>query len=155
MPGQKLYIVSRPELVSIVERQPKILAFPPVAEKFASQLCGVSQEARKIVQNNILGEEGPHGMSLDSYVLIRTSLSPCAEFDEMNRQMIGNATASLRKLEHPDNEMTSFKLYAWLRQHVTASVTNSVYGPQNPFKEQAVIDAFWYVEHTSASVHWS
>jgi hypothetical protein len=34
-------------------------------------------------------------------------------------------------------------LARWLRNTITIATTNSVYGPQNPYKDQSVQDAFW------------
>lgn len=45
MPGQKMYIVTTPELIQAIQKQPKELAFLPIEVKFASTICGVSTAA--------------------------------------------------------------------------------------------------------------
>lgn len=144
MPGQKLYIVTNPELVQAAQKQPKVLAFPPIEAKFASRVCGVSQEAENIVNDNVNGEEGDTGLSMESYAAMRAALSPSPGFDEMNRKMIESVAASLDLLRLPTRQPVEIGLSKWFRRNVTAASTSSVYGPQNPFKDQSVVDAFWY-----------
>ena len=42
MPGQKMYVITKPELIQAVQKQHKVLAFPPIEAKFASKICGDS-----------------------------------------------------------------------------------------------------------------
>ncbi|KAI0157816.1 putative cytochrome P450 [Xylariaceae sp. FL1272] len=53
LPGQKMYVVPKPDLVLAVQKQHRTLAFLPVEAKFASTVCGVSQEAQAILAKNI------------------------------------------------------------------------------------------------------
>lgn len=94
-----MYIITKPDLIQATQKQPRILAFPPIEAKFASKVCGVSQEAEDIVNDNVNGEKGKTGMSMESYAAMRAALSPSTEFDEMNRQMIQNIAASLDRLK--------------------------------------------------------
>lgn len=144
VPGQKLYVITRPDLIQATQKQPKILAFPPIEAKFASKVCGVSQEAEDIVNDNINGEKGETGMSIESYATMRAALSPCKEFDDMNREMIQGVTTSLDELKPSSNQPARIQLVKWFRSNVTAATTSAVYGPQNPFNDQSVADAFWY-----------
>ena len=58
MPGAKMYIVTSPELIQAVQKQPKTLAFPPIEAKFAHQICGTSAETHEILMKNVNGDEG-------------------------------------------------------------------------------------------------
>ncbi|KAI0179482.1 hypothetical protein GGR52DRAFT_570367 [Hypoxylon sp. FL1284] len=58
LPGQKMYVVTKPELIQAVQKQHKILAFPPIEAKFSSQVCGASLEAQTILAKNVNGDEG-------------------------------------------------------------------------------------------------
>jgi hypothetical protein len=142
MPGAKMYIVTTPNLIQSIQKQPKILAFPPIEAKFSNQVCGTSKEARDILMKNINGDEGNWGLSMDSFSAMRDALVPGPNLDEMNRAMIQNVAASLDEL------MTTGKpvkkcLARWLRDTITIATTNAVYGPQNPYKDQSVQDGFW------------
>lgn len=138
-----MYIVTTLDLIQIIQKLPKVLAFPPIEAKFASQVCGSSTEAHTILMKNVNGDEGNWGLSMESYEAMRAALKPGAALDEMNRLMIQSIAASLDSLTSADNEAVKIPLAAWLRNSVTAATTASVYGPQNPFKEKKVVDAFW------------
>ena len=143
MPGQKMYIVATPNLIQTIQKQPKVLAFPPIEAKFANQICGTSAEAHKILMTNVNGEEGDWGLSMESYEAMRAALKPGVALDEMNRLMVDDIAASLHNLISNANEKVQIQLSSWLRDKVTAATTNSVYGPQNPFKAKRVADGFW------------
>ena len=145
MPGTKMYIVTTPELIQAIQKQPKALAFPPLEAKFASKICGSSAGAHKIMMINVNGDEGDWGLSMDTYATMRASLAPGPDLDNMNRVMIRNIAAALDHLTASGGKHKKIGLAKWLRSNLTAATTNSVYGPQNPFKEQAVEDGFWYI----------
>lgn len=139
-----MYIVTSLELVQAIQKQAKSLAFPPIEAKFASKICGVSAEAHKVLLNNVNGDEGDWGLSMESYAAIRSALLSGPGLDEMNRVMIQSIAASLDSLQ-VSVDKPKLKLAKWLRSNVTIATTNSIYGPQNPFKDDSVADAFWYV----------
>ena len=140
-----MYIITKPDLIQATQKQPKILAFPPIEAKFASRVCGISQEADDIVNDNVNGEEGETGLSMESSVAMRAALSPSPEFDDMNRQMIQNVAISLDELKPSEQRPIQIGLSKWFRRNVTAASTNAVYDPQYPFQDQSVVDAFWYI----------
>lgn len=139
-----MYIVTSLELTQAIQKQPKNLAFPPVKAYFASKVCGDSADAHKVLMNNVNGDEGDWGMSVDSRAATRNALLLSPDLDQMNRVMIQSIAASLDSLEVPANK-AKLKLAKWLRSNVTLATTLSIYGPQNPFKDVSVQDAFWYV----------
>ena len=145
IPGQKMYIVTTPGLIQAIQKQPKVLAFPPIEATFATRVCGSSDEAHKILMKNVNGDEGDWGLSMDTYAAMKDALAPGQKLDEMNNVMIQNIAASLDALKPPAGKQKKLGLAKWLRNVVTAATTNSVYGPQNPFKDQEVEEGFWYV----------
>ena len=144
--------MTTPELIQATQKLPKVLAFPPIESKFASRICGVSQAAENIVNDNVNGDHGATGMSMESYAAMRAALTPGTGFDEMNRKMIQNIEASLDELKTTEAPSVTIGLARWFRQNVTAASTNSVYGPKNPFKDPAVMDAFWYLTLKISSI---
>lgn len=143
LPGQKMYVVTKPELVQTVQKQHKILAFPPIEAKFASTVCGASPEAQAILNKNVNGDEGDFGLSMESYAAMRAGLQPGARLDDMNRFMIKEIADSLDLLEPARGQSRKLDLYSWLRDAVTTATTRSVYGPMNPYDDKAIVDAFW------------
>lgn len=140
-----MYVVTKPELVQTVQKQHKILAFPPIEAKFASTVCGTSAEAQAILAINVNGDEPGHSLSMESYEAMRAALKPGGDLDSMNRHMIQEIAKSLDLLQPPGKETRKIGMYTWLRDAITIATTRSVYGPMNPYEDKNVGDAFWYV----------
>ena len=143
MPGQKIYVVTTLDLIQKIQKLPKVLAFPPIEAKFATQVCGSSKEAHRILMKNVNGDEGDWGLSMESYEAMRAALKPGGGLDEMNRLMIQSIAESLEALAPGPGRTVKLPLSHWLRDRVTAATTTSVYGLQNPFQDKDVADAFW------------
>lgn len=137
-----MYIVTSLDLVQAIQKKPKVLAFPPIGVRFASRILGISAEAIKAMKNNINGEEGEWGLSMELHGGIRLALGAGPDLDRMNREMVQSIAASLDRLE-VSTDKAKLKLAKWVRRNVTIATTNSVYGPQNPFKDESIADAFW------------
>lgn len=143
LPGQKMYVVTRPELIQTVQKLHKTLAFPPIEAKFASKICGTSLEAQAILSRNVNGDDGDFGLSMESYAAMRDALKPGSELDGMNRIMLQEITKSLDTLQPTRGESRKISMYAWLRDAITTATTRSAYGPKNPYDNKAIADAFW------------
>lgn len=148
LPGQKMYVVTKPDLIQKVQKQHKVLAFPPVEAKFASTVCGVSPETQALLLQNVNGDEGDFGLSMESHAAMRAALKPGQQLDEMNRAMIHEIAVSLDALNPGNAKTRQIDLYGWLRNIITAATTKSVYGPLNPYNDKAIADAFWQVLDT-------
>ncbi|KAK7917930.1 hypothetical protein PG985_009804 [Apiospora marii] len=148
LPGQKMYVVTKPEVIQKVQKLHRVLAFPPIGAKFSSTVCGASQAAQDILARNVNGDEGPHGLSMESYAAMHEALKPGELLDDMNRGMITEIAKSLDALQPAagKGESRSFGLYSWLRESITTATTRSVYGPMSPYEDKAIADAFWEFE---------
>ncbi|KAF3766213.1 cytochrome P450 [Cryphonectria parasitica EP155] len=152
LPGQKMYVVTKPELIQVAQKQHKTLAFPPIEAKFASQVCGASLEAQAILNKNVNGDEDDHGLSMESYSAMRSALRPGSQLDDMNRCMIREIGEFIDVLEPAKGQTMDIGLYSWLRDVITSATTRSVYGPMNPYDDKAIADAFWEFEAGLMSV---
>lgn len=109
-------------------------------------LSGSSPEANKIATNNINGDEGDWGLSMDFNKALYPALSPGPHLEAMNRVMIPSIRKALDKLRMDggrDGGGRRIVLARWIRHELSRAITDSVYGPMNPFKDRAVEDAFW------------
>ena len=140
-----MYVVTKPELVQKVQKMHKVLAFPPIEAKFSSTVCGASLEAQEILDKNTNGDEGDHGLSMETYTAMREALKPGALLDDMNRKMIQEIAMSLDTLQPAKGQSRRFGMYTWLRDAITMATTRSVYGPMNPYEDKSIADSFWYV----------
>lgn len=143
LPGQKMYVVTKPDLIQTVQKQHKTLAFPPIEAKFASKVCGASLEAQAILSKNVNGDEGDFGLSMESYAAMRAALKPGAQLDDMNRVMVQEIAKSLDILQPAKGESRTIAMNSWLRDTITTATTRSVYGPMNPYDDKEIADAFW------------
>ncbi|KAM7210403.1 hypothetical protein V8F06_014220 [Rhypophila decipiens] len=120
LPGQnKIYVVTKPELVQAVQKQPRLLAFPPIEAKFASSICGVSSKAQAILANNVNGDEGHTGLSMESYDGMRFALKPGPALDDMSRVMLQEIVKSLDDLQplgKSGEASRTIGIYSWLRE---------------------------------------
>jgi hypothetical protein len=124
-----------------VQKHYKILAFPPLEAMAAKNICGSSKVANDILNNNVNGDDGPWGYSITHYPAVRTPLLPGPGLDAMNRVMAQKVAASIDGMKHKQK----VKLFAFISHEITLATTDSVYGPQNPFRDPEVEESFWYV----------
>ncbi|KAL8674087.1 MAG: hypothetical protein Q9168_001482 [Polycauliona sp. 1 TL-2023] len=146
MVTSKLYVVNSVDLISSIQRLPKILAFAPLEAKFATIMCASSREGNEIIANNLNCEGGDWGYSHDLHKSMNSALAPGAGLDGMNRIMIQNIARSLDKLKPRESQIMEIKLGEWSRHEITMATTNSVYGECNPFTDPKIENAFWDFE---------
>ena len=147
MPGTKIYVVTSLDLITLVQRQYKVLAFPPLEAQFAMAACASSAQANKIVNINVNGDDGDWGYSMDFHKSMVSSLAPGAGLNGMNRVMIQNVAASIQKLDRGSGQSIRIGLVEWIRHETTMATTNAVYGPLNPFSDPKAEQAFWYEQN--------
>ncbi|KAF2198497.1 cytochrome P450 [Delitschia confertaspora ATCC 74209] len=139
MPGSRIYVVNSAALISNVQRQFKVLAFPPLEAKLSAKVCASSKTAHEILMTNVNGDEGYWGYSITFHNAILPGLSPGPGLDAMNRVMVQKISASADRLEKP----RTVWLYEFIKHEIALATTDSVYGPANPFKDPAVEQGFW------------
>ncbi|MCJ1244726.1 hypothetical protein MMC30_001925 [Trapelia coarctata] len=144
MPGQKMYVVTTPELIQAIQKQPRVLAFPPIEARFTTAICGTSEKAYKVLMVNINGDEGDRGLFVETHAAMKEVLAPSPQLDEMINVMIQDIAASFDALKPSAEQPKRMRLASWMRSVLTAATTDAIYGPQNPFKEQEVEDGFWH-----------
>lgn len=101
-----------------------------------------------IATDNINGEDGDYGLSMDFNKVVYPALSPGKPLEAMYKTIIPQIEASLDKLRGENRKGITIGLIRWVRHELTVAITDCVYGPGNPFQERAVEDAFWYVKAT-------
>ena len=142
MPFARLYIINSPGLISAVQKQPKTLAFWPLAVKGAVNIGRFSKATGEIINTNDPdGKDYGHSF----HDAIQPSLAPGEGLDSMNRAMLGLVAASLNGLRKQQN--TRLSLFSWVKHQITIATTDAAYGPGNPWRDPALEIAFWYVTH--------
>lgn len=138
-----MYIITQADLIQKAQKQHKSLSFPHIEAQFVNTLCGSSSEAKAILDQGLVQLENDQGLFHDLHTGMREALAPGPGLNWMNRVMIREVLDSLNELPSDSKQKTPLSLGKWLRQTITRVTSRSVYGPQNPFEDKEVVDAFW------------
>ncbi|KAF2260683.1 cytochrome P450 [Lojkania enalia] len=148
-PFQRMYIINSPTLISAVQRQTKALTFQAIEDKFSILITDPSQHAKAIFlketeqwANSAPGHQSP------SHILYK-GLTPGPGMDSMNRAMVNRLETAVEGLASAlsgSGAKKTMKLFAWVKHEITMATTEGVYGPQNPYRDPEIQDAFWAYE---------
>lgn len=69
--------------------------------------------------------------------LFHPSLDPGPQLDILNRTSVKIVASSLSNFA--EKGPSTISLFDWISRQVMAATTESVYGPQNPFRDPAVV----------------
>ncbi len=105
-------------------------------------VSGCSPDAEAIVTKNLSPTEGNAGFLKDFAKTMHASLSPGPNLKSMNRTALRDIEKFVDLLAEGQGQI---RLVEWLRHILTIATTNAVYGPANPFANESVEQAFWYV----------
>lgn len=135
----KVYVVTSPDLLTALNRNPKAIAFNPFIAQLGKRITGHDEATSQIVQHNLNGEQGP-GYVIEVHDGIVAALAPGKMLEDMIKAFLEEALTYFDALVK-DNEVD---LFAWMRQTVTMCSTRAIYGPENPFnKNPNYSDFFW------------
>lgn len=134
MPGVRLYIVNATSLISPIQRQVRNISFVPVTLKMHPTMMKLSPTTSRMISKDALEENGavfgtPH--------LFHPSLNPGPQLDILNRKSAQIVASLLSKFA--EKGPSTISLFDWVSRQVLAATTESVYGPQNPFRDPAVV----------------
>ena len=149
MPGQKLYIINSLPLVQLAQKQHRVLSHLPIHGKITAISCGTLPSTTDTIMENIHNDNGEGGVFPDVIPMMRTVLGAGEALNEMNRAMMESLIVDLdgiseRLKEKKGKEPVIIGLKSWMRGCVTGATTDAVYGPENPFKQNGIREAFWY-----------
>lgn len=135
----KVYVVTSPDLLTALNRNPKAIAFNPFIAQLGKRITGHDEATGKIVQHNLNGEQGSRYV-IEVHDGIVAALAPGRTLENMVKPLLEEASTYFDALVK-DNEVD---LFAWMRQLVTMCSTRAIYGPENPFnKNPRYSDSFW------------
>ncbi|KAI1645029.1 cytochrome P450 [Daldinia loculata] len=138
MPGSRIYVINSTSLIPAVQRQFRTLAFTALESRLARDLMGVSKSTHDIISHNLVRDEG-YLMTFPKFIHSAVSAGP--GLDAMNRRSVEVLAESLDRLS--GKGPTTTKMFEWTRHELLIATTEGVYGPNNPFRDPAMEDA-WY-----------
>jgi hypothetical protein len=84
-----------------------------------------------------------HGFSNSWPQFIIPAMSPGKDLDAMNRRAVEVLSGEMEALKLEG--ATRCGLAQWSRQTMVTATTEAVWGPQNPYRDPAVVEAWRYV----------
>lgn len=71
---------------------------------------------------------------------LHDELNPSEELDRLSRMAAQRIAVSVEQLR--EQGLRKIELWTWIKREIIVSVTDSIYGPTNPFKDSEVVNAF-------------
>ncbi|KAI0121937.1 cytochrome P450 [Daldinia grandis] len=136
MPFSRMYIVNATELIPTLQKQWRIISFAAIAAD-AGHLVGMSKEAVKIMHQDLTSEEG-FSISWPKY--IAPVMGPGEDLDAINRRSIEVFSTDMERLRAQGAVQVG--LWQWSRRIMVESTTEAVWGPQNPYRDPVIAEAW-------------
>lgn len=119
----------------------RTISFAPVMVRMAATIMGGSKSAVEIIGRDPLDDQGHiPGMVR----VIHETLLPGAKLDALNRRSVQLVTTSMDSLASSlvAKGHATLNMYHWISRQVLMATTESIYGPQNPFRDDLAVQAF-------------
>ncbi|KAK4221096.1 cholesterol 7-alpha-monooxygenase [Podospora fimiseda] len=144
MPFGRIYVINSTELISAAQKQWKQISFAAVAAD-AGTAIGMSDSSVKLMHTD-LNNENSFSLSWPRYIL--PALTPGPDLDVLNRKAIHVLVEEMEK-----SATKTVRLWDWTQRIMTSATTEAVFGPQNPFRDQEVVDSWFKFESNFLIFH--
>ncbi|QSZ32007.1 hypothetical protein DSL72_001576 [Monilinia vaccinii-corymbosi] len=142
--GGTVHIVGSAELMHSLHRQVKTASFWYLEARFTAELGGLSRDASRKLVANLEPASEERSLLIDGLKATQQSISPLGGVDDMIRTAADVVKARLDNLAKEVGKNTSTTdLWAWVQHEITVATTESVYGPENPYRDSKVEAGFW------------
>ncbi|KAI1630816.1 cytochrome P450 [Biscogniauxia mediterranea] len=136
LPFSRMYVVNATELIPAVQKQWRTVSFAAIAAD-AGTLVGMSKGALEIMHKDLTSE---HGFSVSWPKYITPVMSPGKDLDELSKNAIEIFGDELEKLSAQGTVKTG--LWQWTNRIVEKATAEAVWGPENPYRDPAVAEAW-------------
>ncbi|KAK2596476.1 hypothetical protein N8I77_013364 [Diaporthe amygdali] len=136
LPFSRMYIVNATELIPALQKQWRTVSFAALAAD-AGHVVGLSKEGNEILHRDLTSE---HGFSPSWPKYIMSAMGPGKDLDSINRASVEIFAKDMDKLRA--NGTTKTGLWEWAREIMVKSTTEAVWGPENPYRDTAVAEAW-------------
>lgn len=136
----RLYIINATELIPVAQKHYRILDFAPVEAKVAVNVMGASSAGKKILVRNVNGvKDYSYAILFDK--AIHPAVSPGPGLHAMNAKSVRGVMRIVDQLA--TQTPRSLMLMDFMRKEIAEVTTEAVYGPQNPFADPKIQQAYW------------
>ncbi|KAF1954377.1 cytochrome P450 [Byssothecium circinans] len=132
MPGGRIYIVNSPDLISIIQKHPRVLSHWYIAAALTKNLGGISNEANAILLENARGDKGQNSLVIDGMKATHKAMSG-EHLDNMTLAAIRRAKNVIAESGPSPGKV---ELWDWVQHCFSLAVSSSVYGHNNPYENE-------------------
>ncbi|KAI9155613.1 25-hydroxycholesterol 7-alpha-hydroxylase [Paramyrothecium foliicola] len=136
LPFARIYVVNATELIAPLQKHWRHVSFAVIAAD-AGGAVGMSKGALEVMHRDITSEEG-FTLSWPRYIM--PAMSPGEDLDLLNRRAIEVFATKTEELRDQGHQKIS--LWHWTRRAMVDSTTEAVWGPENPYKDEAITEAW-------------
>ncbi|KAK7978556.1 cytochrome P450 [Apiospora saccharicola] len=137
LPFQRIYVVNGTSLIPVLQKHWRTISFAALTAS-AGAVCGMSPHSARVMNHDLKNEEG-FSISWPRY--IAPSLAPGSkDLDAINKKSVEVFSAELARQRAKGPKTTG--LVEWSKQLMIRSTTEAIYGPSNPYKENAIAEAW-------------
>ncbi|KAH3962153.1 hypothetical protein HBI56_180410 [Parastagonospora nodorum] len=141
----RMCIVNSTHLIPLLQKQWRTVSFAAIAAG-AGITVGISKEAVKIMHQDLTSE---HGFSIGWPRYIIPAMSARKDLDAINRRSV---EVLADEVEEPQAKgVVRLELSQWSRQMMFTATTEAVWGPQNPYRDPVVAEAWRCVQSRLSS----
>lgn len=127
--SSKVYVVTAPDLVSVVQRNSKTLSFYPFMASCLQPLLGLDNPSMKIVEKDMLSKTTSSWVS-ENYDVHHQLLGPGHTLNQFQNTSSAGLASFLNE-KFTDNTKTT--VYSFGQHLFTVVNTRAMWGPKNPF----------------------
>lgn len=132
-----MYVVNATELIPALQKQWRTVSFAALAAD-AGYVVGLSKEGNELLHRDLCSE---HGFSLTWPKYIMSAMGPGKDLDSINRKSVEIFSEDMDRLRAKEAPVRT-GLWEWAREIMVKSTTEAVWGPQNPYRDAAVAQAW-------------
>jgi hypothetical protein len=132
-------------MIPFIQRQSRVLSSRSWFAKFVCALVGCSKTSMSKFEGNLDRASQGDALLLEGIKTTKSILSSKTGTD-MNFDGARIVGEHFEKMDRPSSDV-EFELFDWVRNETLQLVSESTYGPDNPFWDPEVASAFWYA-HT-------
>ncbi|KAF2121684.1 cytochrome P450 [Lophiotrema nucula] len=140
--GGKVYVVSSPDLMHSLHRQPRVVSFWFIEGQFTTLLGGMSKASADALQANLGAADRESSLLVEGLKVTQQAMSPQGGMEEMNRRAAAVVRTRLDELQETGGT-NRVDLWGWIQHEITIATTESIYGLGNPYRDPKVESAFW------------
>ena len=128
-----------PDLLSAVSRSGKTLSFNASILKVALKIVEADDATGAILAENVDGKHGPQSYAIETQHGAHFALAIGPNLDKINQAMLEKMTEFLKKARSGFHQCP-IHLYSWTYHLVTLCSTNALYGEDNPFRLDPLLE---------------